>query len=99
MLGMFSLVSAAVAGVIPVETLRWVSFGHYEADECGAMNEWLSVSPRAQVAHTALGVMVSIADQAIRPPRPLADGEVIDLGASGCATSPHRTSRTRGMPG
>lgn len=80
MRGLFPLVSGAVGAVVPVERLRWISFGHYEADECGAMNEWLAVAPDAQVAHTALGVMVSVADQAVRAPRPLADGEVIDLG-------------------
>ena len=78
--GLFPLVSEAVARVTPVERLRWISFGHYEADECGAMNDWLEVAPRAEVAHTALGVMVSVGDQAIRPARALADGEVIDLG-------------------
>jgi flavorubredoxin len=77
---LFPLVAEAMAGVMPVERLRWISFGHYEADECGAMNDWMTVAPNAQVAHTALGVLVSVADQAIRAPRPLADGEVIDLG-------------------
>jgi flavorubredoxin len=77
---LFPLVSEAVASVMPVDRLRWISFGHYEADECGAMNDWMAIAPDAQVAHTALGVMVSVADQAARPPRPLADGEVIDLG-------------------
>ena len=80
MRALFPLVSAAVATVMPLERLRWISFGHYEADECGAMNEWLAAAPRAQVAHTAVGVMVSVADQASREPRALADGEVLDLG-------------------
>ena len=31
--------------VDPPERLRWIAFGHYEADECGAMNEWLAVAP------------------------------------------------------
>jgi flavorubredoxin len=80
MRALFPLVSDAVARVTPLERLRWIAFGHYEADECGAMNDWMGAAPRAEVAHTALGVMVSVADQAVRPPRPLADGEVIDLG-------------------
>ena len=77
---LFPLVSDAVARVMPLERLRWISFGHYEADECGAMNDWLAVAPQAQVAHTMVGVMVSVGDMADRPPRGLADGEVIDLG-------------------
>ena len=44
---MFPLVRAAVSRLIPPERLRWIAFGHYEADECGAMNEWLAVAPQA----------------------------------------------------
>jgi flavorubredoxin len=76
----FPLVSEAVGRVVPVDRLRWITFGHVEADECGAMNQWLAAAPNAQVAHGALGCMVSLNDMADRPPRPLADGEVIDLG-------------------
>jgi flavorubredoxin len=78
--GMFPLVSEAVMRIIPLERLRWIAFGHVEADECGSMNEWLAAAPRAQVAHGVIGCMVSINDMADRPPRPLADGEVMDLG-------------------
>jgi flavorubredoxin len=77
---MFPLVREAVDKVVPVEHLRWIGFGHVEADECGSMNEWLAVAPQAQIAHGAIGVMVSIDDMADRPARALADGEVIDLG-------------------
>jgi len=77
---MFPLVSAAVARVLPVQRLRWITFGHVEADECGSMNQWLAAAPHAQVAHGALGCAVSLNDLADRPPRPLADGEVLDLG-------------------
>lgn len=77
---MFPLVHAAVASLIRPERLRWITFGHYEADECGAMNDWLAASPRAEIAHGATGAMVSLADMADRPPRTLADGEVIDIG-------------------
>jgi flavorubredoxin len=66
--------------VLPVQRLRWMSFGHVEADECGSMNQWLAAAPHSQVAFGALGCMVSIADMADRPPRPLADGEVVDIG-------------------
>jgi flavorubredoxin len=77
---MFPLVSAAVARVLPPETLRWLSFGHFEADECGAMNEWLATAPNATLAHGTLGCRVSIEDMADRPPRTLADGAVIETG-------------------
>jgi flavorubredoxin len=77
---LFPLVSAAVAAVIPVERLRWITFGHFEADESGSMNQWLAAAPRAEVAHGAIGVMTSLTDQADRPPRTLAHEECIDLG-------------------
>src|SRR5258706_571522 len=77
---MFPLVSQAVARVRPDEQLRWITFGHVEADECGSMNEWLAAAPSAEVADGGLGCLVSLNDMADRPPRPLADGEVLDLG-------------------
>jgi flavorubredoxin len=77
---MFPLVSEAVARIVPLARLRWIAFGHVESDECGAMNEFLAAAPRSEVAHGALGCMVSLDDLCDRPPRKLADGEVIDLG-------------------
>ena len=78
--GLFPMVSEAVAKVVPVESLRWITFGHVEADESGAMNMWLEAAPDSQVAHGALGCMVSLNDLCDRPPRPLAEGEVLDIG-------------------
>ena len=78
--GMFPLVAEAVATVVPVESLRWITFGHVESDECGAMNMWLAAAPQSTVAHGALGCDVSLNDLCDRPPRALAEGEVIDIG-------------------
>lgn len=77
---MFPLVAEAVARVTPVESLRWITFGHVEADECGSMNMWLTAAPDAEVAHGALGCDVSLNDLCDRPPRALAEGEVLDIG-------------------
>jgi flavorubredoxin len=77
---MFPLVHAAVARLVAPETLRWIAFGHYEADECGAMNDWLAAAPRAEVAHGQTGCLVSLNDMADRTPRILQDGETIELG-------------------
>jgi flavorubredoxin len=77
---MFPPVRDALARIMPPERLRWIAFGHYEADECGSMNEWLAVAPRAQVAHGQTACLVSLNDMADRAPRILSDGEVIDLG-------------------
>jgi flavorubredoxin len=77
---MFPLVSDAVARVVAVDQLRWISFGHVESDECGSMNDWLGAAPQSTVAQSMTGCMVSVTDLADRAPRPLADGEVLDIG-------------------
>jgi flavorubredoxin len=77
---MFAQISAAFATIVPVERLRWVAFGHVEADECGSMNLWLATAPKAVVVHGHIACMVSLNDLADRPPRALADGDVLDLG-------------------
>jgi flavorubredoxin len=77
---MFEAVRAAADRITPVAGLHWISFGHVESDECGSMNPWLATAPDAQVVHGATACMVSLNDLADRPPRVLADGEVLDLG-------------------
>lgn len=80
MRALFPLVAEAVARVIPVESLRWLSFGHVEADESGAVNMWLNAAPASEVAYGALGCDISLNDLCDRAPRALADGEVLDIG-------------------
>ena len=77
---LFPFVSAAAAKILPVKSIQWISFGHVESDECGSMNQWLSAAPQAQVVHGATACMVSLNDLADRPPRVLANNEVLDLG-------------------
>jgi flavorubredoxin len=85
MRALFPVVSEAVAQVLPVERLRWIAFAHVEADECGAMNDFLDVAPNAQVVHGALGVMLTLGDQCAREPRGMADGDVLDIGGASLA--------------
>ena len=66
---MFPLNREALSCIIPPERLKWIAYGHFEADECGAMNEWLAVAPQAQAAHGQTGVMVSLNDFADRARR------------------------------
>lgn len=80
MRSLFPFVRDGVARVIPPESLRWLSFGHVEADESGSMNEWLALAPEATVVQGFIGCMVSIGDLADREPRALSDGEQLDLG-------------------
>lgn len=77
---MFPLVSAAIAKVVPLEKLRYITFGHLEADECGSMNLFLNAAPHAQVAHGAMGCMVSYNDLCDRPPLPLENEQTLELG-------------------
>lgn len=77
---MFPVVSEAVARVLPPTRLRHVSFSHFEADECGALNHWLAVAPQAQPVCGRIAAMTSVEDFADRPPRVLADGETLSLG-------------------
>lgn len=77
---LFPSVAAAVGRIMPLERLRWISFGHVEADECGAMNLWLEAAPRAEVVYSPLGCDVSVRDLADRAPRSLSETEVLDLG-------------------
>jgi flavorubredoxin len=78
---MFPLVSEAVSRVMRVERLRFVAFSHFEADECGALNEWLAAAPASEPVCGRIGAMTSIPDVADRPPRALADGENLSLGS------------------
>ncbi len=78
---MFTVVADAVATVTPVDRMRWITFGHVESDECGSMNEWLAAAPNATVAHGAVGCMVQVNELAARPPHPLQNGEILDLGS------------------
>lgn len=78
--GMFSLTAEAISTVLPLETLRYIAFSHVEADECGALNDFLRVAPNADPLCGDIAAMVSIGDMADRPPRALSDGEDLSLG-------------------
>ncbi|MCE5277752.1 MAG: MBL fold metallo-hydrolase [Planctomycetaceae bacterium] len=80
MRGMFQTTLEGVTTIIDPSTLRWIGFSHFESDECGAMNDWLAAAPRAQGVCSFVAAMVNLGDFAIRPPRPLADGEILPLG-------------------
>jgi flavorubredoxin len=77
---LFPQVRGGIAAVMPVERLRWVSFSHVEADECGGLNELLAMAPKALPLCGQVAALVSIGDLADRPPTAMADGEVRRLG-------------------
>jgi flavorubredoxin len=80
MRGMFPAVREAVATLIDPASLRWISWSHFEVDECGALNEWLAVAPGAVPVCGELGAMINIGDFANRPPRGLKPDEVLVTG-------------------
>jgi len=77
---LFPLVREAIAAVLPVESLAYIALSHFEADECGALNEFLAVAPRAIPLAGKTAVLVSVSDYADRPPRALEDDERMTLG-------------------
>ena len=77
---MFPLVAEAIGKLLPIDKLRYFAFSHFEADECGSLNDFLAAAPNAVAVSSQVAAMVSVNDIAIRPPRPMADGEVLRTG-------------------
>lgn len=77
---MFPLVSEAVGKILPLDKLRYIAFSHFEADECGSLNDFLAAAPRSVPVCSRVAAMVSVDDVADRSARPLADGETLKLG-------------------
>src|SRR5688572_15006481 len=77
---MFPLVAEAIGKVLPLERLRYVAFSHFEADECGSLNDFLAAAPAAVPVSSQIAAMVSVNDIAARPALALADGEVLQTG-------------------
>ena len=77
---MFPLLREAVSAVMPFDRLRYISFGHFEADECGALNDILAAAPKSTALCGDIAAMVSVNDTADRPPQVIKDGETVSLG-------------------
>jgi flavorubredoxin len=77
---MFPILYEAVKTLIDPRLLRWVGFSHFEVDECGALNEWLQVAPRAQAVCSEVGAIVNMADFAIKPSKAMKTGEILETG-------------------
>lgn len=77
---MFPFVRDAVARVIDPSMLRWISFSHFEADECGALNDWLALAPHAEPICGLVGALVSVNDFSIRQAHVLAHDQILETG-------------------
>lgn len=80
MRGIFPQVREAVATILDPSRLRWIASSHFEADECGALNDWLATAPDAQALCSFVGGVVNWRDFAARPPRAMAQDERLDTG-------------------
>ena len=80
MKALFPQVREGVASVMDPSKIRWISFSHFEADECGSLNEWLQIAPAAQPVCSMVGALVSINDFSLRPAKGMTDGEVLETG-------------------
>ena len=80
MKGMFPDLHDAVAKIINPSDLRWISWSHFEVDECGGLNNWLEVAPSAQAACSVVGTLVNLNDFADRPPMGMEKGQVLTTG-------------------
>jgi hypothetical protein len=77
---LFPTVAEAARRVLDLARLRWISFSHVEADECGALEPWLAAVPQAQPTHNKLGCTLWLNDISPRPPVARKDGDLLDLG-------------------
>lgn len=81
MRALFPVVREAVATLIDPAKLRWVGFSHFEADECGSLNEWQTIAPDATAVCSMIGKMVSVDDFAQKnPAKGMMDGETFETG-------------------
>lgn len=77
---LFDTVRSEVERVLEARSLRYISFSHFEADECGALNHWLQLAPQAEILCGPIAARTSIGDFAERPPRIMADNAQVELG-------------------
>lgn len=77
---LFGLVREQIETVLPIARLRYIAFSHIEADECGALADFLALAPHAQPVCGRVGAMVDVTDMVDVPPLVMLDGQVLDLG-------------------
>lgn len=77
---MFPELRTALATLIDPVKIRYISFSHFESDECGALNDWMQLAPQAEPLCTLVGKIVSVDDFAIRPARGMTAEDVVTTG-------------------
>lgn len=77
---LFENAAEFVGRVMKLSRIHWVAFSHVEADECGALEQWLQASRQAQVVMGEISALWTAPDLTEAPVRALRDGELLDLG-------------------
>src|SRR5688500_13895207 len=79
---LFPLVHDAVSRLVDPASVRWIGFSHFEADECGSLNEWQVAAPDATAVCSMVGKIVSVDDFAPKnPAKGMVDGEEFSTGS------------------
>lgn len=88
---LFGLVREQIDKVMPVSKLRYLAFSHVEADECGALADFLAAAPQAQPVCSEVAALVSVRDMVDVEPIGMADGQELSLGRHTLAwqSTPH----------
>ena len=92
---MFPLLLETVREILEPSSIRWIGFSHFEADECGALNNWFEVAPSAEAVCTFVGAMVSVNDFATRPAHILNGDDVLTTGKVPLPSRSHAPSSAR----
>lgn len=77
---LFPEVLESVKSLIPVSSLCWIGFSHFESDECGSLNQWLEAAPQAVPLAGVVAAATCINDFSHRPPRVLDDNATLVTG-------------------
>lgn len=77
---LFPVVREAVKKLISIESLKWISFSHFEADECGSLPKWQEIAPESTAITSFVGKVVSVDDYGLRPALGLVTGDTFSTG-------------------
>lgn len=77
---MFPEIKEAVAKLIDVKKLKWISWSHFEVDEVGGLNHWLAEAPHAEPVCSLLGSLVNLSDFSDRETKGMQKGDSFQTG-------------------
>ena len=78
-LSFFEELKAMALDCLDGRSIDYIVFSHFEADECGSVNEWLKNFPNAEVYCNKIA-NINLGDFLSRPANVMKDDEVLSLG-------------------